>query len=463
MRASPGAILAVLSLAAFMAGLDLFIVNVAFDDIGRDFAGASLSSLSWVLNGYAIVYAATLVPLGRAADRFGPKRGFLIGLGLFTLASGACAASPGLLVLVLGRVLQALGAALLTPTSMGLLLHATPPEQRPRAIRIWAAAAALAAAAGPVIGGLLVLASWRWVFLVNLPIGVLTLAFARRVVPEHRLEKPEALPDVFGAGVLTVAIAALSLALVKAPEWGVTTPTLSAVLVSLALMAVFAGRSRSHASPVVEPLLLRVPAFLWSNVTMLWFSIGFGANLLANILWMQRVWHFSALHTGLAVAPGPLMVPIFAAVGQRLTRKLPAGAIAALGCVLCASGAWMVLSSVRAQPDVLGAVLPGWMISSAGVGLAMPTILSCATVDLPRSRAATGSAIVMMARQVGGVLGVSLLVALIGHPRGFAATHEAFQRVWWVAASAYLLAVFAALRMTPRNKALAEVEPVIER
>src|SRR5260221_250496 len=172
MRASPGAILAVLSLAAFMAGLDLFIVNVAFDDIGRDFAGASLSSLSWVLNGYA-------------------------------------------------------------------------------------------------------------------------LAFARRVVPEQRLEKPEALPDVFGAGVLTVAIAALSLALVKAPEWGyVTTPTLSAVLVSLALMAVFAGRSRSHASPVVEPLLLRVPAFLWSNVTMLWFSIGFGANLLANILWMQRGWHF---------------------------------------------------------------------------------------------------------------------------------------------------------------------------
>jgi EmrB/QacA subfamily drug resistance transporter len=337
MRASPGVILAVLSLAAFMASLDLFIVNVAFDDIGRDFAGASLSSLSWVLNGYAIVYAATLVPLGRVADRFGPKRGFLIGLGLFTLASGACAASPSLLILVLGRVLQALGAALLTPTSMGLLLHATPPEQRPRAVRIWAATGALAAAAGPVIGGLLVLASWRWVFLVNLPIGVLTLAFARRVVPEVRLEKPEALPDVFGAGALTVAIAALSLALVKAPEWGyMTTPTLSAVLVSLALMAVFAGRSRSHASPVVEPLLLRVPAFLWSNVTMLWFSIGFGANLLGNILWMQRVWHFSALRTGLAVAPGPLMVPIFAAVGQRLQRKLPAGAIAARGCC-CAS------------------------------------------------------------------------------------------------------------------------------
>src|SRR5260370_22822912 len=116
------------------------------------------------------------------------------------------------------------------------------------------------------------------------------------------------------------------------------TPRLSALLVPLALMAVFAWRSRSHASPVVEPLLLRVPAFLWSNVTMLWFSIGFGANLLGNILWMQRVWHFSALRTGLAIAPGPLMLPIFAAVGQRLTPKFPARAIAALVCVFCAGG-----------------------------------------------------------------------------------------------------------------------------
>src|SRR5260370_1216349 len=195
-------------------------------------------------------------------------------------------ASPGVILAVLSL------AAFMA--SLCLLLHATLRELRPRAVRIWAAKGALAAAAGPVIGGLLVLASWRWVFLVNLPIGVLTLAFARRVVPEVRLEKPEALPDVFGAGVLTVAIAALLLALVKAPEWGyMTTPTLSALLVSLALMAVFASRSPSHASPVVEPLLLRVPPVLWSNLTLLWVTIGFAAQLLADILLLQRGPHFS--------------------------------------------------------------------------------------------------------------------------------------------------------------------------
>src|SRR4051812_968149 len=154
--ARPGAVLAVLSAAAFMASLDLFIVNVAFEDIGRDFHGVSLSDLSWVLNGYAIVYAALLVPLGRLADRFGRKPGFLLGLTIFTAASLACALSGGPWTLVGFRTLQAVGAALLTPTSLGLLVSATPPAGRVRAVRIWAATGALAAAGGPAGGGGLV-------------------------------------------------------------------------------------------------------------------------------------------------------------------------------------------------------------------------------------------------------------------------------------------------------------------
>lgn len=454
-------ILAVLSLAAFMASLDLFIVNVAFDDIGRDFAGSSLSSLSWVLNGYAIVYAALLVPLGRIADRFGPKRGFLIGLALFTVASGACAASPSLPWLVAFRVLQAAGAALLTPTSMALLLRSTAPEQRTRAVRTWAATGSLAAAAGPAIGGLLVQASWRWVFLVNLPIGLATLILAARIVPESRSDKLEALPDLLGSALLTIGISALSLVLVKAPEWGYAAPSsVLTALLSLATLGWFVRRSRRHASPVVEPALLRVPAFLWSNLTALWFSIGFAANLLTTILWMQQVWHYSALRTGLALAPGPLMVPLFAALGQRLTRRFPAGVIAATGCALCAVGALYLLSSVGAEPAYLTSVLPGWMIGGAGVGLAMPTMLSSATVDLPRERAATGSAIVNMARQVGSVLGVSLLVALLGHPHGFEQANAAFTRAWAMVACASLVGVLAALKITPRRRRDATAEPV---
>src|ERR1700712_5347102 len=243
----PGAVLAVLSAAAFMASLDLFIVNVAFDDIGRDFNGVSLSDLSWVLNGYAIVYAALLVPLGRLADRYGRKPGVLPGLGIFPAASLACAASPGPWSLVGFRTVQAAGAALLTPTSLGLLVNATPIERRVRAVRIWAATGALAAAVGPAVGGVLVEASWRWVFLVNIPIGIAALAFAVRLVPESRDEKVGRIPDLIGAAVLALSIGALSLGLVKAPDWGWgSTATLAAFAVALVGAAVFAWRSLHH-------------------------------------------------------------------------------------------------------------------------------------------------------------------------------------------------------------------------
>src|ERR1700759_4555687 len=201
-RSSPRTILAILSLASFLGSLGLFIVNVALDQIGHDFRGASIGDVSWVLNAYAIVYAALLVPLGRLADKVGRKRTFLLGLAVFTLASVLCAAAPGLWWLVAFRVLQAAGAAALTPTSLGLLLAAVPASKRLPYVRIWSAVAGLAAAAGPVFGGLLVAASWRWVFLVNLPVGIVALVAARRVVPDSRDAEVTKIPDTVGAGVL---------------------------------------------------------------------------------------------------------------------------------------------------------------------------------------------------------------------------------------------------------------------
>jgi MFS family permease len=217
---NPRAILTVLSLASFMASLDLFIVNVVFDQIGASFRAASIGELSWVLNAYAILYAALLVPLGRLADKVGRKRTFLLGLAVFTLASVLCAVAPGLWWLVAFRVLQAAGAAALTPTSLGLLLAAVPPAKRLAYVRIWSAVAGLAAAAGPVFGGLLVAASWRWVFLVNLPIGIVALIAARRTVPDSRDAAVSKIPDVLGSGLLTIGIGALALGIVKGGDWG---------------------------------------------------------------------------------------------------------------------------------------------------------------------------------------------------------------------------------------------------
>src|SRR3954465_13419810 len=211
---------AIVSVGVFVASLDLFIVNIAFPDIQRDFDGTSLAGLSWILNAYAIVFAALLVPAGRWADRAGLKRGFLGGLALFTLASVIAAAAPSVELLVAARGLQAIGAAFMVPTSLGLLIPESPAERRAAVVALGAAAGGVAAAAGPPIGGLLVEASWRWIFLINLPVGVAALWWASRVLREGREDEGSPRPDLLGAAVLAAGIGTLTLAIVKGPAWG---------------------------------------------------------------------------------------------------------------------------------------------------------------------------------------------------------------------------------------------------
>src|SRR3954449_5362801 len=231
-------VLIVVSAAVFMASLDLFIVNIAFPAIERDFGDPSLASLSWLLNAYAIVFAALLVPAGRSADRLGRKRSFLIGLALFTTASALSAAAPNVELLVAARILQAVGAAALFPTSLALLLPEFPPHERRTAVSIWAAVGAVAAAAGPPIGGLLVQAGWQLVFLVNVPIGVALLVFSVRILTEAREPVGAPRPDLGGAALLTAAIGSLALAIVKSTDWGWGATQPLALLAAAALLLV---------------------------------------------------------------------------------------------------------------------------------------------------------------------------------------------------------------------------------
>ena len=444
-------VLIVLSAAAFMASLDLFIVNVAFTTIGHEFHQHSSANLSWILNGYAIVYAALLIPLGRLADRYGMKAGFLIGLAVFTTASLGCALSGSLWILVACRVLQATGAAALTPTSLGLLLHAYPPQKRAGAVRIWSAVSALAAAIGPVLGGVLVQHSWRWVFLVNVPLGVIAIVAAIILVPDATRSPDTRVPDVLGAVVLAVAISALALGLVKGPSWRWSSlGVLSAFVVAVAGSGLFAWRSAHHAAPVVDPALLRVRTFAWSNAASLAFAVAFASNLLLAILWMQDVWHFSAVRTGLCVAPGPLMVPGCAILGGHLVRRVGPGAVTAAGCVLFALGVGLTQVLIGEVPHYASELLPGQIIGGIGVGLALPTILSSATAGLPAAMAATGSAVVNMSRQIGSVIGVSVLIALLGTPSTYDEAAAGFLHARLACAGAALVGAVVAWGMTAR-------------
>jgi EmrB/QacA subfamily drug resistance transporter len=421
-------VLIVVSTAVFMASLDLFIVNIAFPAIERDFGGTSLASLSWILNAYAIVFAALLVPAGRTADRLGRKRSFIAGLAVFTVASALCAAAPNVGLLVAARVLQAVGAASVFPTSLALLLPEFPAEERRKAVSIWAAVGAVAAAAGPPIGGLLVQAGWQLVFLVNVPIGLVLLVAARRTLREAREPAGTPRPDLAGAALLTGAVATLTLGLVKSADWGWgSARTVGLLAGSALLLAAFWLRSTRHPAPIVEPALLRTRSFALANAAALLFFMGFGVMLLSSVLFLTQVWHESVLRAGLEIAPGPAMAAIFAVGGGLLSKRVGERLTGALGALLFAvGGAWWI-SHMGTTPNYASSYLPGTMIGGAGVGLVIPTLTSIATSSLPPARFATGSAVLAMARQIGVALGVAVLVAVVGTPTSPADAVAGFQ------------------------------------
>ena len=317
------AVVGVLALAVFMSSLDLFIVNLAFPYISRQYPGTSLSSLSWVLNGYTIVFAAVLVPAGRWADRIGRRRVFVAGLAGFTAGSVLCGLAPGVGLLIAARVVQAAGAGAMVPASLSLLLAAVPAAGRAKALGTWSALGALGAALGPVIGGSLVQINWRWVFWINVPVGLAAMILAVRVVPESRDPASRGRPDLIGAGLLAAAVGLLAYALVEAPVWGWGSVGFIGVLAtSLACGAAMVVRSRRHHSPVIELELLRSRTFSGAFVASILYYAGFGAFVLSAVEFLTGVWHYSAVEAGLAIAPGPLMVLPFArVVAPRLAAR----------------------------------------------------------------------------------------------------------------------------------------------
>lgn len=442
--------------AAFMASLDLFVVNVAFDDIGSALGvgsrgGPSAADLSWVLNAYAVVYAALLVPFGRLADRYGRKQLFVAGLVGFVLASALCALAGSVGTLVAFRSLQAAGAAAMTPASLGILLTALPPERRAGGVRLWAATGAVAAALGPSVGGLLTQLGWEWVFLINLPIGAALLLPALRRVPATDPEPDPQRPDLLGAALFAAAVALLALSLVQSQEWGWTGPrTLTSFGLAVLATLAFTVRSQRHAAPLIHVDLLRVPSFRWSVVTMVLFNVSFAVNLLVGILWLQQVWGYAALVTGFAVATGPVMVPVTAYLTHRYLPRTQPAHLVAVGSLLCALGAVLLLTSMGTQPSYVAAYLPGWLVAGVGVGFALPNLMAGSTQSLAPHQAATGSGIVTMARQIGFVVGVSLLFAIVGDRTGGGAV-TGFVDAWWASAAVLVLASVTALGMRPRS------------
>ena len=428
--------LAVVSAAQFLIILDLWVVNIALPALQRDFAPATLSDVSWILDVYAIVLAALLLPAGRAADSIGRRACFLAGLVVFGIASLGCAVAPELPALIACRALQAAGAAALMPASLGLALSAFPSRQRGTAVGVWAGVGAVAAGSGPVLGGLLVESSWRWIFLINLPVILATWAAGVAILPRSSGERggrrggrrPGWRIDGVGTVLVLGAVGLVCTALTEVPAWppARTWPVLAAGLV---LAAAFVAHIRRRRDPLVAPRLFSVRPFSAGAAGLVAYYTGFAAMLLGTTLLLTVQWHFSVLQAAAGIAPGPITAGIISPFSGRLSARFGIrGTVVAGAVFFAAAGAWP-LASAGGGPAYAAVVLPSMLLWGGANALIQPSLFACADAA-PRAELASASAVLATARQFGSALGVAVFVAVLGaHP---ASGLAGFDRAWIV-------------------------------
>jgi EmrB/QacA subfamily drug resistance transporter len=431
------AIFVVTALGAFMASLDLSIVNVAFPALERTFQGDTAASLAWVITGYSIVFGSLLVVAGRTADRRGSRRVFFAGLAVFCLGSGLAGMAPTVPLLVAGRLVQGVGAAALLPSSLGLLLAAYPSDRRSQVVAMWGGIGALAVATGPSLGAVLITGfGWRAAFFVNLPIGLAAWLVGRHVLPPVRGDASGASPDYPGVALLTASLAALVLAISEGPSWGWTSVwVVGAAVAFVVLGATFLRRSSRHPQPVLDLTLFRSRSFSVANTAALLYSMGFFAMLLGNILFLTSLWHYSILRAGLAVTPGPLVVAVVAGPAGTLAGRCGFRRVLLTGFVVFTAGLGWYATHVGLHARYLEIWLPGTLVVGLGIGLTFPVLSAAAVSSLHAERFAVGSAVNQTARQVGGAIGVAVLVVILGTPTGPVDALAHFHHMWWIAAA----------------------------
>lgn len=400
----------------FLVSLDATIGFAAFPALSASFSESSYESLSWVLTAYAIVYASLLVPAGRLADLYGRKRLFLIGVVVFSLSSGLCGMAENVPLLIMFRVAQAAGAALLTPTSLALILNAFPLEKRAVAVGLWGAVGALAAAIGPSAGALIIeVSSWNWAFLVNVPIGVLAWIRGRKGLAESINPATGGRLDLLGIALLISSAGLLTLAITQWNAWGWASLKTQAVIgVGLLLFVGLWVWVRNRAGAVLDLSLFESRNYRFVNLATFVFGVAFTAMFLGFFLFLTSVWDYSLLRAGLGITPGPLLVIPVAIISGKYANRFGYRALLIGGGICYAlCGLWFFFM-VSSTPSYLYTWLPGVLLSGLGVGLVLPALSGAAVAGLDDSRFGMGCAINVAIRQFGSAVGVALTISLIG-------------------------------------------------
>lgn len=403
-------VLVLVCLAQFMVVLDATIVNVALPTIQHDL-DMSDTSLQWIVNAYTLLFGGFLLLGGRAGDLIGRKRVFLAGVVLFTIASLLAALAQGATWLILMRGLQGLGAALVSPAALSIVT-ATFREgaERTKALGVWAAIAVGGGAVGLLLGGILTDAlSWPWIFLVNVPVGIVAFLLSLRLVPESRDEHAHRSFDLAGAVAVTGGLIALVYGIVRSADsgWG-SGEVLGILALAAALLVGFVVIERRSAEPLVRLSIFSVRTVRGANVGMLVVASGLFAMFFFNTLFVQRVLGYSALEAGLAFLPFTAGIIIGSVASQQLIPRFGAREVPVIGLAVAVAG---MLLFLRLSPDstYVGDILPGIMLASIGMGLTFVPVTLIATSGVPVDDAGLASGLFNTSQQVGGALGLALL------------------------------------------------------
>ncbi len=395
----------------FMAILDASIVNIAIPTIQRDL-DTDIETVTWVLNAYNLVFAVLLIPAGRMADRFGRKRLFLIGIGIFSLCSLGAGLSGRIEVLIAWRAAQAMGAAIMVPVSLALVTLAFPAHQRGLALGIWGAMAGVAGAVGPTLGGVLTeYVGWEWIFLVNVPVGLVAVLAGLAIIRESRDPEATRQIDLAGTAMLSISLFTLTLALIRGQEVGWSSAFITGLLATSAVSAalfVLVERIVSH--PIVDLRMLRDRTFSAASATILLFGLGFFGALFFVIQYLQVVEGYSVLKAAFAVTPFSASIMLTGPVAGRLTDRFGSRPMVLAGALIFGAALFATsrLTGGVPYPQI------AWRLVMAGVGagLIFAPVTSAVMGSVAGGRAGVGAGVFNTARQVGFTLGLAILVAI---------------------------------------------------
>ncbi|MFC9895247.1 MFS transporter [Nocardia sp. NPDC127579] len=429
-RAATGTLLIACG-AGFIAFLDLSVVNIAFPAIARTYPETAASTLTWVVSGYAVAYAALLTPAGRLADALGRRRVFLLALAGFALTSLLCALAPTAGWLIAGRLAQGATGALMVPTGLGLVLAVTAREKIGAAIAAWSAAGGFAAVVGPAVGGALIeVFDWRAVFFINVPVALgLILAGLRIIVPDTAIAD-RALPDPIGTAAVALGLGGVVAGVTEGTRWGWTAPaTLACLVVGVVLLGIAMIRARAHRNPAIAVDLWRSRPYALANAGSFVFGAAMFAWLLAGPLFLDAIWGYSVLAAAGALTVGAVSSMVTATLAGRATTERARRAVGVLGAALfVAALAWMSTDAFGPEPALWTAWVPAGLLGGGGVGIVVTVLGTAAANATPPHQFAAGIGMNLTARQVGGALGVAILAAIFaGHPgEPLAAFHTLF-------------------------------------